>query len=331
MSDGVRMSERILVTGAAGFVGKHLVHGLLLAHNNCEIVATDIQPPPAWYGEHIGGRIDYRRGDLTNDAFLRTFDLPNYDRIYHLAAIVGVSDYIENPLRIVETNIIITKTILERIRHHRVRFIFLSTSEVYGKNPDVPWAETADRVLGPPTVDRWNYSTGKAVCEHMIIGVMREKTPLSATVIRPFNLYGPGQRPNFVVPVFIDDVLNGKPPVVYDDGTQTRCFTYIDDFIRGVIRASSTEAGENEVFNLGNTRETSIQDLASMVLDIADANIKPEYVDTHELYGDSYEDLEQRVPNVSKANEILGWEASTSLKSGIRRTLEWWRDYYNES
>jgi UDP-glucose 4-epimerase len=133
-----------------------------------------------------------------------------------------------------------------------------------------------------------------------------------------------------IIIIFINDVVNGKPPVVYDDGTQTRCFTYIDDFIRGVITASSTKAGENEVFNLGSTRETSIRDLANMVLDIADANIKPEYVDTFELYGDSYEDLEQRVPNVSKANEILGWEANTALNSGIRRTLEWWRKYYSE-
>ena len=324
------MSERVLVTGAAGFVGKHLVTGLLDADADREIVATDIQPAPAWYADHVGDRIDYRQGDLTDDAFLGTFDLPDYDRIYHLAAIVGVSDYVENPLRIVETNVIVTKTILDRVRAHDVRFVFLSTSEIYGKNPDVPWAETADRVHGPPTVDRWNYSTGKAACEHMIHGLAAEDSPFSATVIRPFNLYGPGQRPNFVVPAFVDEVVNGNAPVVYDEGTQTRCFTYIDDFVEGVIRASTTEAGENEVFNLGSTRETRIRDLADMVVDVADADVEPEYIDTDDLYGDSYEDLERRVPDVSKAKRELGWQTTTSLEAGIERVVEWGRDHYTE-
>ena len=324
------MSERVLVTGAAGFVGKHLVTGLLDADADREVVATDIQPAPAWYADHVGDRIDYRQGDLTDDAFLETFDLTDYDRIYHLAAIVGVSDYVENPLRIVETNVIVTKTILDRVRAHDVRFVFLSTSEIYGKNPDVPWAETADRVHGPPTVDRWNYSTGKAACEHMIHGLAAEDSPFSATVIRPFNLYGPGQRPNFVVPAFVDEVVNGNAPVVYDEGTQTRCFTYVDDFVEGVLRASTTEAGENEVFNLGSTRETRIRDLADMVVDVADADVEPEYIDTDDLYGDSYEDLERRVPDVSKAKRELGWEATTSLETGIERVVEWGREHYTE-
>ena len=324
------MSERVLVTGAAGFVGKHLVTGLLDADADREVVATDIQPAPAWYADHVGDRIDYRQGDLTDDAFLETFDLTDYDRIYHLAAIVGVSDYVENPLRIVETNVIVTKTILDRVRAHDVRFVFLSTSEIYGKNPDVPWAETADRVHGPPTVDRWNYSTGKAACEHMIHGLAAEDSPFSATVIRPFNLYGLGQRPNFVVPAFVDEVVNGNAPVVYDEGTQTRCFTYVDDFVEGVLRASTTEAGENEVFNLGSTRETRIRDLADMVVDVADADVEPEYIDTDDLYGDSYEDLERRVPDVSKAKRELGWEATTSLETGIERVVEWGREHYTE-
>jgi UDP-glucose 4-epimerase len=322
------MRERVLVTGAAGFVGKHLVTGLLDADEDREVVATDIRSAPAWYADRADDRIDYRQGDLTDDAFLETFDLPDYDRIYHLAAIVGVSDYVENPLRIVETNVMVTKAILDRVRTHDIRFVFLSTSEIYGKNPDVPWAETADRVHGPPTVDRWNYSTGKAVCEHMIHGLAAEDSPFSATVIRPFNLYGPGQRPNFVIPAFVDEVVNGNAPVVYDEGTQTRCFTYIDDFIEGVLRASTTEAGKNEAFNLGSTRETRIRDLADMVIDAADADVDPAFVDTDDLYGDSYEDLERRVPDVSKARRELGWETTTSLEAGIDRVVEWGREHY---
>jgi nucleoside-diphosphate-sugar epimerase len=322
------VSERVLVTGAAGFVGKHLVTALL--DDGCDIVATDIEAPPDKYADQVGGRIDYRRGDLTDPEFRAGLSLTDYDRIYHLAAIVGVSDYVENPLRIVETNVEATKAILERIRGSNVRFVFLSTSEIYGKNPDVPWPETADRVHGPPTVDRWNYSTGKAACEHMIHGLAAEDSPFSATVIRPFNLYGPGQRPNFVIPAFVDEVVNGNAPVVYDEGTQTRCFTYIDDFVEGVRLASTRPEGENEVFNLGSTRETRIRDLAEMVVDIADADVEPEFVDTDELYGDSYEDLERRVPDVSKAARELGWETTTSLETGVERVIEWGRDHYRD-
>lgn len=325
------MSDRILITGAAGFVGKHLVTGLLESDTDYDIVATDIKEPSIEFPGYASDRIDYRQGDLTEPTFREDLNLGSYDRIYHLAAIVGVSDYVENPLRIVETNIVATKAILDQIRENDVRFVFLSTSEIYGKNPDVPWPETADRVHGPPTIDRWSYSTGKGACEHMIHGLAAENTPFTATVIRPFNLYGPGQRPNFAIPAFVNEVVNGNPPIVYDDGSQTRCFTYIDDFIEGVLRASTSEAGENEVFNLGSTRETRICDLAKMVVSIADADVEPKFVDTDELYGDSYEDLDRRVPDVSKAKRELEWTTTTSLETGIERVIEWGREHYHDS
>lgn len=328
MWDVVPVSERVLVTGAAGFVGKYLVTKLL--EDSCDIVATDIEALPDRYAEHVGDRIDYRQGDLTDPDFRDDLSFAEYDRIYHLAAIVGVSDYVENPLRIVETNVVATKAILDRVRESDVRFVFLSTSEIYGKNPDVPWSETADRLHGPPMVDRWNYSTGKAACEHMIHGLAEENSPFSATVIRPFNLYGPDQRPNFVIPAFVNEVVNGNAPVVYDKGTQTRCFTYIEDFIGGVHLASTRPEGKNQVFNLGSTRETRIRDLAEMVVDIADADVEPEFIDTDELYGDSYEDLDRRVPDVSKAEQELGWQTTTSLETGIKRVLEWGRTHYHD-
>jgi UDP-glucose 4-epimerase len=162
----------------------------------------------------------------------------------------------------------------------------------------------------------------------MIHGLAAEESPFVATVIRPFNLYGPGQRPNFVIPAFVSNVVNGEPPVVYDDGTQTRCFTYIDDFITGVLRASTRTVGENEVFNLGSTREIRIRDLADIVLDVADVELEPEFIDTDELYGDTYEDLERRVPDVSKASRLLDWKADTSLETGIEQLVRWGKDNY---
>jgi UDP-glucose 4-epimerase len=323
------MSDRVLVTGAAGFVGRHLIETLATEHDD-KIVATDIEESvPEQYSNLVGNQITYRTGDITDDQFLDDLLSSEYDRIYHLAAVVGVDQYVKNPLHITDVNIIATRNILDRIRDRDVRFVFTSTSEVYGKNPDVPWSEDNDRVIGPPTVDRWSYSTGKGACEHMIHGLADADNPFSATVIRPFNLYGPGQRPKFALPAFVEQVVNGGVPKVYDDGTQTRCFTHIDDFIQGVIRASTLEAGENEVFNLGSTRETQIRELAELVLEIADIEEEnPEFIDPEELYGDSYEDLDRRVPDVSKAERLLDWRAETSLEEGIEQVLEWGRANY---
>lgn len=323
------MGNRVLVTGAAGFVGRHLVETLATEQGN-DIVATDIEPtPPDRYREFVGEHVDYRSGDITDESFLDDLLADQYDRIYHLAAVVGVNEYVKNPLQITDVNIVATRNVLKRIKDTDVRFVFTSTSEVYGKNPDVPWQEETDRVIGPPTVDRWSYSTGKGACEHMIHGLADAENPFTATVVRPFNLYGPGQRPKFVLPAFVERVVNGGVPKVYDDGKQTRCFTYIDDFVEGVVRASTSEAGENEVFNLGSTRETQIRELADLVLDIAGKSDKdPEFIDPKELYGDAYEDLDRRVPDVSKARRRLDWEAQTSLEEGIRQTLAWGRDNY---
>ncbi len=325
------MSDRILVTGAAGFVGAHLVKALIQADERHDILATDVEPVPDWFAADVGSQLTYRRGDLTDQSFLDDLQLSSFDRIYHLAAIVGVSDYLENPLDIVSVNIIATKHILERVQDAPVRFVFLSTSEVYGKNPDVPWDEGANRIHGPPTIDRWNYSTGKSACEHMIHGLARASDSFTATVIRPFNLYGPGQRPNFAASAFVHEVVNDNPPLVYDGGTQTRCFTYIDDFIDGVIRASSRPEGENEVFNLGHTRETSVRELAETVIEVAGKeDLGLAFVDTDEMYGETYEDLDRRIPDVSKANQLLDWEAETDLRTGLARFLEWGEIHYRK-
>jgi len=322
------MSDRVLVTGAAGFVGRHLIEHLVDERDD-EIVATDIvETPPDRYSAHVGDSVSFVTGDVTDKTFLDELLAEPFDRIYHFAAVVGVNEYVKNPLHITEVNIIATHNILERVKDTDVRFVFTSTSEVYGKNPDVPWQENSNRVIGPPTVDRWSYSTGKGAAEHMIHGLANGDTPFTATVIRPFNLYGPGQRPKFVLPAFVENIVNRETPTVYDDGTQTRCFTYISDFVEGVVRASVRDEGENEVFNLGSTRETEIRELAELVIDIAGTEIEPEHIDTDDLYGDSYEDLDRRIPDASKAEKLLDWTAETPLEEGIERVLEWGRDNY---
>jgi UDP-glucose 4-epimerase len=328
VSDVVAVTERVLVTGAGGFVGRHLVDQL--TDDGIEVVATDIESePPARFADAVGDTVEYHTGDLTDDAFRDSLLDSQYDKIYHFAAIVGVNEYVQNPLQIVKTNVEVTRKLLDAIKERDVRFVFTSTSEVYGKNPDVPWSETADQVLGAPTTDRWSYSTTKAMCEHMIHGLAQTDCSLEATVVRPFNLYGPEQRPDFVIPAFVKAVVNGEVPTVYDDGTQTRCFTYIDDFIEGITRAARRPEGVNEVFNLGHTRETSIAELAETVLSVVGwDDEEPRFVEAKEVYGEGYEDLDRRIPDVSKANAELDWTAETDLRTGLKRTIDWGRENY---
>jgi UDP-glucose 4-epimerase len=317
------MSDSILVTGAAGFVGQHLVRRL--AEDGHQVTALDIQSsPPASYSEYVNTSVNYIQGSILNDDFIDTmvFRSPNaYDRIYHLAAIVGVDRYLdpEDLLYVVDVNINGTRNLLERVRGSDTRFVYTSTSEIFGRNPDIPWSEDDDRVLGSPSKSRWSYSANKAVCEHMIQYVGRTDAGVSTTTVRPFNLYGPYQRPDFVIPKFLDLVNQGKVPTVYGDGTQKRCFTYIDDFIEGLVLASEREHDGTETYNLGSTDEIEIRELADLVLDVAGMDEQePEFIDP----GENHEEPNRRVPDTSRAKEQLGWEATTPLRKGIKNTFE---------
>lgn len=328
------MSESILVTGAAGFVGRHLVNRLV--EDGHRITAVDVQRTvPERFEKYVGNSVEYVPGSVINKNFIRSevFRSPNmYDRVFHLAAIVGVDRYIdvENPLHLVDVNINGTRNILEEIKNTDTRFVYTSTSEVYGKNGQMPWNESADQVLGPPTESRWSYSIMKSLCEHILHMFAKIDFDLSATVVRPFNLYGPGQRDQFVISKFIEQALEGKRPTVYDDGTQKRCFTYIDDFVEGIVTASQREHDGTEVYNLGDTTETQIKDLAEMIMDIAGMDGQPEFVSSESVHSEDFDEPDRRLPDISKARDELDWESTTDLRSGLEETYEWAEQAHNE-
>ncbi|AZH26324.1 NAD-dependent epimerase/dehydratase family protein [Haloplanus aerogenes] len=325
------MGEHILVTGASGFVGQHLVRRLVA--DGHDVTAVDIRnQPPESFAEYVGDEVDYYHGSVIHEDFVENvlFPTPNtYDRIFHLAAVVGVDNYIETtePLYPYEVNFNGTKYLLEQIHGSRTRFVYTSTSEVYGKNPEVPWAEDDNQVLGPPTTPRWSYAVSKSLCEHMIHQFSEVDLGASSAVVRPFNLYGPYQRPDFVIPKFIEMVLDGEAPTVYDDGTQSRCFTYIDDFVEGIVRASEAEHDGSAVYNLGGTDEIQIKELANRIIDIADEDVdEPRFVSREQATGRDFDDIETRIPDVSRAKRELDWEATTPLTEGIEETIEWMRE-----
>jgi UDP-glucose 4-epimerase len=319
-------SQTVLVTGAAGFVGSHLieallarghvVHGLDIAEAGSARNLDAVRDHPDFH---------YMQGDIRDPAVIEAFFRPEAAVLYHLASVVGVRRYMEDPLSLIDIAIIGTRHLIALCATHGVRILFTSTSEVYGRNPAVPWAEDGDRVLGATNVDRWSYSSAKAVCEHMLFGVAR-KTGLPFSIVRFFNVYGPRQTPIYVVSQTVQRVLNGERPDLYDGGQQTRCLTYIDDAIAGVLAAATKPEAVGEIFNIGNATENTMAEVVGMVLEAAGSDLEPIAVDTGTKYGAVYEDIGRRVPAVEKAARLLDWRAETTAAEGIAATVAWARE-----
>jgi UDP-glucose 4-epimerase len=265
----------------------------------------------------------YFQGDIRDPRQIASFWRKDADTVFHLASVVGIKNYIADPLALVDIVVIGTRHILEQAAKNGTKVVFSSTSEIYGKNPATPWGEdNGDRVLGPTFVDRWSYSSSKAVCEHMLYG-MRKAKGLDFAIARFFNVYGPRQNPYFVVSQTVYKILRGEKPLMYDGGGMTRCFTYVGDILEGLMAVAENPLAVGEAFNLGNPVESSVKDVIETALRVSGTNLGYEDVDTQKLYGRQYEDIQRRVPKVSKAKDLLGWEAKVSLEEGIRRTLEW--------
>lgn len=317
------MNSKIMVTGVAGLIGSHLVETLLeLGHEVHGFDTIDLSTNKNLINVKNHKNFKYFCGDIRSRDDLDKFFQVDATVVYHLASVVGVNRYMEDPLSLIDVGVFGTRVLIELCQKHNVRMLFASTSEVYGKNPNIPWNETADRVVGPTNIDRWSYSTAKALCEHMLFAVHhKENWPMS--IVRFFNVYGPRQNPIYVVSKSIHRVLNGLSPELYDGGDQTRCFTYIDDVIDGLILAATLDAAIGEVINLGNPVENDMSEVVDAVLSAANSDLPVINILTSEKYGGVYEDIPRRVPAVDKAYELLGWKPKTSMKEGVSKTISW--------
>jgi nucleoside-diphosphate-sugar epimerase len=314
---------KVLITGGGGFLGSHLTDAFLDRGDEVFILETGLTLKVK---HRIGDpRLHFVRDSVFNEAILEGL-IARVDLVYHLAAVVGVEHYVGDPYQVLNVNVNGTQNVLKLAFKHGKRVVFSSTSEVYGRNPKVPWSEDDDRVLGSTRIDRWCYSTSKAIGEHFCFAYA--KMGLKTTVVRYFNVYGPRLDAidvGRVITIFLGQALRGEPLTVIGDGSQTRCFTYVTDAIAATVEAGLREEAVGEIFNIGNDREYTIRELAERMIAISGSRSVIRYVPQQEIYGASYEDIPRRIPNVTKMRTVLGVEAQTSLDEGLRQTIDYFR------
>lgn len=315
---------RALITGGAGYIGSHLVDALL--DRDHEVRVLDNLSTGNIGNLQQLDEIGFVRGSIL-DAELVDEEVAWAQVVFHLAAAVGVRHIVDDPLGSLLTNTRGTENVLAACHRYWRKVVVASTSEVYGKTSKVPMEEDDDRVLGPTTVHRWSYSTAKAFDEHLALAYAAHELPL--VIVRYFNSYGPRldeKGYGSVVANFLRQAFAGAPLTVHGDGRQTRCFTYIDDTVRGTLLAGLTPDAEGMVINLGSTRETSILELAETIRDFVGSSSPTEFLPYEDYYGPGFEDTRRRVPSIRRANEVLGWEPTIQLDDGLARTIEWWKE-----
>lgn len=320
------MNKTIVITGVAGFIGSNLSSELLrrgykvigidnLSQGFIRNIESSLQNP----------NFEFIKDDVRNLEKMLSITKGAYC-IVHLAA-YKIPRY-GNALDTLLINTKGTENILESARINRCKVVIASTSDVYGKNPNVPFKEGSDLVIGNPTVKRWSYAVSKMFDEHLCFAYY-EKYKLPIVIMRYFGSYGPNQNLSWwggPQSVFINAALNNQPMEIHGDGRQTRSFTYVSDTVDGTIRCIENDAAIGNVFNIGNTQEISIVDLARLIWKLVTGNdqAKLNFV-PYSRFG-KYEDVRRRVPDITKAQEILGFEPKVTLEDGLKRTIEWQKE-----
>lgn len=302
---------RALVTGGSGFLGSHLVDRLMTGGD--EVTVLDHAP-------RCSTEVRYVQGDIRDEALVEQL-VAECEIVYHLAGLVGVGNVLDaGAAAVVEVNVNGTQHVLRAASQTGARVVYTSTSEVAGKGRQVPFSEDQDRVVGSTLTDRWVYAESKALGEHLCLDYAARGLPVTA--VRLFNVYGP-RLEGRVVTDFARKLLSGESVTIIGDGSQTRAFTYVSDVVDGLLLAGNRPQALGDVFNLGSDVETSINSLVIQLAALIGCSPEIRYVSGEEVYGPGYEDIPRRVPDVSKARDLLGFEARTALTDGLELTLQW--------
>jgi UDP-glucose 4-epimerase len=302
-----------LVTGGAGFIGTHLVETLNKRGDNITVIDNLSTGMNA-----LGNSINFVKGSIFDTKLMDKL-ISEADSVLHLAAAVGVLNIINRPLESLKTNINGTEIILELCDKYKKPILITSTSEIYGKNNSVPLSESSDRVLGSPLLSRWSYSEAKAVDESMAYFYFQEKG-LQVRLVRLFNTVGPRQVGHYgmVVPRFVSAALKNEPLSVYGSGDQIRCFCHVDDAVRALLLVMDSDKAVGEVFNVGNNQQITIMELAKKVIELTGSTSSIEKIAYEKAYPEGFEDMQRRVPDISKIKQVLGWTPEINLDQIIK-------------
>jgi UDP-glucose 4-epimerase len=313
---------KALLTGGAGFVGSHLAEALIDRGDQVSII-DDLSTGSMDNIVHLKPRkgFEYVIDTIMNERLTSEL-IDQADVVFHLAAAVGVKLIVEAPVRTIETNVHGTEIVLKHASKKNKLVVLFSTSEVYGKSTSVPFREDADLVMGPTPKHRWAYACSKAIDEFLALAYHRERG-LPVIVVRLFNTVGPKQtgRYGMVIPNFVQQALAGDPITVYGDGRQTRSFTYVGDVVEGLIRLVQEPRAVGEVFNIGNTEEISIFELATRVQAMTGSSSPITLIPYDQAYDEGFEDMPRRVPDISKIGALVGFRPSLDLNDILRRVI----------
>lgn len=314
---------KILITGGAGFVGSHLTRHLLSQGHSVHLLDNLSTGRSDNIADLLGDdRCTFQRqsvGDaLSNFAWLRGFD-----QIYHLAAAVGVQLIVDDPVYTIETNVLETAKLLQGAAAFNIPVLITSSSEVYGKSERVPFREDDDVTYGATIYSRWSYAATKALDEYLALAYHREYQ-LGVVVVRLFNTVGPRQVGQYgmVLPRFIDAALHNRPIDIYGDGEQTRCFCHVQDVVEALPKLLSAPACHGRVFNVGSDHEVSINQLADRIIALAGSSSTKNYIPYEEAYGQKFDDLRRRVPDLTRVREAINFQPRRSLDEILKELIE---------
>jgi UDP-glucose 4-epimerase len=307
---------RAFITGGAGFIGSHLADALI-ARGDSVTILDNMSTGSAKNIAHLKRKIEIHEGDIRDKALVERL-VEQSDIVFHMAAALGVKNIMEHTLESIDRNFNGSEIVLHAATKYKKRLIIASTSEIYGKNPNQPLHEESDRVVGAPQKIRWTYADAKAL-EEAVAHTLHKTQGLKVTTVRFFNTVGPRQTGQYgmVVPRFIQSALKNEDITIYDDGSQSRVFCHIEDAVRAVITLSENDSTIGDYFNVGGVGETTIKELAAKVIERTKSTSKIRFIPYTEAYPAGFEDMQRRVPDISKIKNAINWEPEHSLGSII--------------
>jgi UDP-glucose 4-epimerase len=308
---------KYLITGGAGFIGSHLAEELV-ARGDEVVVLDDFSTGLPINIIDIKDKITLVEGNILNNDILQNL-IPKCDHVIHLAAALGVLNIVSKPLQSLKTNLLGTEQILETASHFNKPVFLASTSEIYGKNNKVPLNEEDDRIIGHPLISRWSYSEAKAVDESLAY-FYNQELGLPVRIIRFFNTVGPRQVGQYgmVLPRFVNAAQKNETLSVYGSGEQIRCFCHVADAVRAILLVIDSKEAIGQVFNVGNIEQISIDNLAKKVIEITGSKSSIEKIAYETAYPEGFEDMQRRVPDISKIKQVLGWSPEINLDRIIK-------------